>query len=46
VQAAQASMARHQQTVFEHSKGNALQACVATMLSLETLDEVPNFIES
>ena len=33
------------QTDFSPAKGNALQACVATMLSLETLDEVPNFIE-
>ena len=39
-------MVRHLQTIFEHGKGNALQACMATMLSVETLDSVPNFIES
>jgi len=31
------------QTDFTPSKGNALQACVATVLGLE-LDDVPNFI--
>jgi hypothetical protein len=31
------------QTDFTASKGNALQACIATVLGL-TLDEVPNFI--
>ena len=39
-------MARHKQTVFEHGKGNALQACIATVLGVAELGEVPNFIES
>ncbi|KAJ9465440.1 hypothetical protein DIPPA_08699 [Diplonema papillatum] len=35
-----------QQTIFDASRGNAMQACVATLLGCERLDEVPNFMES
>ena len=40
------TMPPHLQTVFEHGKGNALQACVATLLGADTLDSVPNFIKA
>lgn len=33
------------QTLFEHGNGNALQACVASLLELP-LESVPNFIEA
>ena len=32
------------QTEFEKNKGNALQACIASIFD-QTIDEVPNFIE-
>lgn len=34
----------HMQTDFSAGAGNALQACIATMLGRETLKEVPNFV--
>eukprot|EP00512_Aurantiochytrium_limacinum_P006726 CAMPEP_0171513334 /NCGR_PEP_ID=MMETSP0959-20130129/2158_1 /TAXON_ID=87120 /ORGANISM="Aurantiochytrium limacinum, Strain ATCCMYA-1381" /LENGTH=131 /DNA_ID=CAMNT_0012051391 /DNA_START=49 /DNA_END=441 /DNA_ORIENTATION=+ len=36
----------HMQTIFEGGKGNALQACVATVLKADSLSSVPNFMES
>jgi hypothetical protein len=36
---------RNYQTVFEANKGNALQACVASIFGA-SMDNVPNFIEA
>ncbi len=36
-------MIKRHQTVFEAGKGNALQACVASIFDLE-MEQVPNFI--
>jgi hypothetical protein len=39
-------MRPHLQTLFEHGNGNALQACIASMLDADSLASVPNFIEA
>ena len=35
---------RHHQTDFTAGRGNALQACVASLFDCETIEQVPNFI--
>eukprot|EP00389_Voromonas_pontica_P002130 GDKH01003168.1.p2 GENE.GDKH01003168.1~~GDKH01003168.1.p2 ORF type:complete len:137 (-),score=12.09 GDKH01003168.1:76-486(-) len=36
---------RHRQTTFEAGQGNALQACIATLLQTERLEDVPDFVK-
>jgi hypothetical protein len=36
---------RHEQTILEAGRGNALQACVASALGVADLARVPNFVE-
>jgi len=40
-----AASAGHLQTVLEAGKGNALQACVATLLGVRRMEDVPDFVK-